>query len=856
MYKNSIHKMCTLHKSCLEFFRKGAFSVLKELYENIHFSSELPVKCFLSQHGRIPPHWHQSMELILVLEGEINAVADGERFSLKPEDLILINSNTVHELSAPAAVSIVLQFSPEVFDLTQENTDNLTFFCNSAVDPEPERYKRLRSIIALLVRNNASTNAGTAYKNSALYFYLIGELVEHFRASASETVKRKRKHAARMTAILEYIDEHYAENFSLSDLAERQQLSVPYLSSFFNKQMGIGFSRYYTDVKLEHAVYALTSTDDPIETVAAKSGFPESHAFVRAFKKKYGILPSVFRKQYTKQILASGSTSQTNYLKLEPTNYLHLLTRYLDAPALPSTEPVAVMDCRGCPEVSVLAPGKPLRHTFRQVTTVGRASDLLRQDILSMLQELQDAVGFRYIKFHGLLGDDMMPLSRDGAGNLHFNFTLIDQALENLQKMGLKPWVELSFMPSVLASDPGKTIFQLPFNTSPPADLEEWVLLVDRLVRHLISRFGQEEIVTWPFTVWCEPDTPTSMFGWEDPQLFFQFYRRTRQAVKAVCPDIAFGSPALLYMRHGADPIWMRHFFAFALKNGCCPEFLNIHYYADMLTDSDSRVGLASSSRLPMDHNDFRDFITAFQSLAAEYGFDHLPIYLTEWNLTFSHRNLINDTCYKSCYIAKNLLENYDRLESFGYWSLTDLLAENALPEELFHGGMGLFTLNGIRKPVFHLFRLLRLLGDDLLSQGEGYFVTRKGSGIRIITYHYVHYGSLFAAGEAFNITQTERYGIFDMSRKLSLTIPLTGLPAASYRLREFFLNREHGSAFDEWLKSGALPINAEEAAVLDQLASPGYHQTVVAPEDKTFRYCPTLEPLEVRLAVLEPECS
>ncbi len=831
--------------------------MLKELYESIHFSSNLPVRVFMSQHGYVKAHWHQSVELLLVLEGRVQATVDGERFILKPEDILLINTNTIHELDSPGSVSMVLQFSPDIFSQSSENMDALSFACNSAVDPSPERYQNLRSLIARLVQNNANVNAGTPYRNNAYYLLIVSELMTCFRCTATDSTKSKRNRASRMTSILEYIEAHYRENFSLSDLAEAQNLSVPYLSSFFNKQMGIGFSQYYTNVKLEHAVYSLTSTEDSIEAVGAANGFPEPHAFVRAFKKKYGCLPSTYRKQHNAAILNRGAIGQTNYIKLEPTNYLHLLKHYLDDSAMPSAPaaPAVTQKTLPVPGVNYRMHGKPLRHTFRTLTSVGRASDLLQEDILKMIRRMQENLHYRYIKFHGLFSDEMMVVTRLPNGGLQFNFTLIDRIIENLKDLDLKPWMQLSFMPTALASDPKKTIFQLPMNTSPPADMEEWISLVRILTVHLIQRFGKEEVVTWPFCVWSEPDTPASMFGWANHSLFWDFYRRTYQTVKSVCPEISFGSPAFLYMRHNADASWIRQFLAFTEKNKCRPDFLSVHYYADMLP-SDSvqeRVELLPRSRFPEDPNDFHDFIDDIQGIFQECGVGALPVYLAEWNFTFSHRNLINDTVFKSCYIFKNLLENYDRLESFGYWSLTDRIAENPMPDHLFHGGLGLFTVNGIRKPVFHAMRFFNMVGDELLARGEGYFITRKGRRITIFTYHYVHYGSLFAAGEGFDLTQAERYSIFDMTQKLSLSIELNHLPEKKYLRKEYILNREHGSAFDAWLATGAMPLTGYEAEILDGNCDPQLFQAEIVPENGTILYTPTLEPLEVRTTTFTP---
>lgn len=831
--------------------------MLKELYESIHFSSNLPVKMFISQFGYVKPHWHQSIELLMVLEGTTHANVDGESFTLQPEDIILINTNTIHEMESPGSVAIALQFSPEMFSLSGENPENLSFRCNSSVDGHPEKFDTLRTIIAQMVQNNSFTNAGTLYRNNALFLALAGELMTRFQSAITNTAQKKRKFASRMTSILEYIDNHYQENFSLSDLAGAHGLSVPYLSSFFNQQMGISFSQYYTNVKLEHAVHDLISSEDSIESIATANGFTEPHAFVRAFKKKYGSIPSAYRKQYQKEALNQGSIGTANYIQLEPSNFMHLLKRYLE-PALPAPAPSAptgYIRRDTLPIVYCDTEGTPLRHTFQTLTSVARASDLLQEDILNMIRRMQVNLHYRYIKFHGLFADEMMVVHRRADGHLRFNFALIDRVIENLAALGLKPWMQLSFMPTALASNPNKTVFELPMNTSPPADMEEWCSLVRSLVVHLIERFGIDEVADWPFCVWSEPDTPVSMFGWGNQQLFCEFYRRTYQTVKSVYPKISFGSPALLYMRQNGDAAWIRRFLSYTQKNRCQPDFLTVHYYADILT-GEGNINQENSklhSSFPQSPDDFHDFIDEIQGVFADCGMADRKIYLAEWNLTFSHRNLINDTAFKSCYIMKNLLENYDRLESFGYWMLTDRMTECPFPDALFHGGMGLMTYNGIRKPVFHALRFFNMVGDTLVAKGKGYFITRKGTQITVFTYNYLHYGSLFAAGDNFALTPTERYGIFDMNQKWAVSIPLAHLPNRKYIQKEYILNREHGSAFDAWLSSGALPLTGYEAEIMDSVCEPDFLQTEIVPEKGTIVYEPVLEPLEVRCTTFRP---
>lgn len=795
--------------------------------------------------GIVGSHWHKSLELLLVLDGQVEITVDGETFFLKSEDIILINSNSIHELHSQSAVMIAIQLSTSLFSLS-DDADNLVFDCNSVKSADQEIFGGIRYAIAQMLRQNTHRNNGTDYRNLSLSYFMISELMEHFRIQETEALKVKKKYMVRLTNIVDYIHQHYKESFSLNDLAENQQLSVPYLSSFFNKYMGINFSQYYTNVKLEHAIEELLNTENSIETIAMENGFTESHAFVRAFKKKYGMLPSAYRKENRSHGGNGAFPDNLNYLLVEPGNYLHLLTKYLPKEPMPGKPSQTEAHTVSIPPVSIKETVRSLRHTFKKFITVGRASDLLDENIRNMLRDIQSNIGYEYIKFHGILSDDMMVCSRDN-GKLHFHYTLTDMALDFLLSIHLKPLIQYSFMPKALASEPEKNIFQQPFNTSMPADMEEWNLLVQDFTLHLLRRYGKEEVLSWLFCVWNEPVTSRAMFGFGNQKDFLALYENTYRTVKSICPEIVFGSTSMLYMEnHGTE--WMENYLNYTVQHDCRPEFLNIHYYSDIIPlDENYYVGQSAVSQFPKRTDDFSLFIGSIKKIFKELGFGDLPIYLTEWNFTLSHRNLLNDTCFKSCYIMKNLLKNYDRLDSFGYWSLTDLLGENTLPASLFHGGLGIYTSNGLRKSVYYAFYFANMLGDDCLDSGDGYFITRKKDSVQIITYNYLHYGDLFASGELFDITETSRYSAFDMSKYQTFSMEFHDLPNGRYEVKEYFVNRHYGSVFDIWVRFGGIPADFRDAELLKSLCVPGFHAEYKTVEQGKLFYQTTLEPLEIR---------
>lgn len=835
---------------------------MEERHEIIEFPQDLQMKVFIHKIGNVARHWHRSIELLFVLEGQVHVGMDEKPFVLSPGDVILINSNSVHELYAEGgAVLIALQFKPELFRFSEGSPEDLEFNCNSSADQAPGRYDSIRWAIARMVVNNINRQPGIDYLNTGSCYYLMAELVTHFRCERDSLSHSRRKHARRLSEILAYVELHYAEDFNLSDLADSLQLSEQYLSVYFSKHMGVKFKQYYTDVKLNHALQDLTGTRHTLEHIAADNGFPEVHAFIRCFKNKFGVTPHAYRKEFLRQKSFPDTERGPDYLAVEPSNYLQDLLKYLpdsQPVSAPAAAPANFAKNVSVPPVNVGNTRRHLTHNFKNTMAVGRARDLLNRDIRGMLRDIQSAIGYRYIKFHGILSDDMEVCHRLPDGTLQFRYQAVDSALDFLLSVGLKPIVQLSFMPTALASDPDKTVFYHPFNTSPPRDMSEWTRLIADFTGHLVSRYGRREVAGWPFCVWCEPETSTKMFGFGNHALFCEFYKNTYDTVKSVCPDIRFGSPAFLYMRRHGEPAFLTSFIRYANSHGCRPDFMNIHYYSDIIPREavGMNVSNAPSSQFPKEPNDFAAFITDVRELFETMGVGGLPVYLTEWNLTLSHRNLISDTCFKSCYILKNLLENYDRLDSFGYWSLTDLLEENPPPDSghTFHGGLGIYTVNGVRKSVFYAFDFAGRLGDELLARGDGYFITRKNDRIQIITYNYVHYGGLFAAGDAIGVTLTSRYAPFDMSRRAAFSIPLSGLEDGRYTVREYFVNREYGSAFDLWVKMGAVPLSAADSELHSRACVPGFHAEYLACENGLLTYTPTLEPLEIRFAELSPE--
>lgn len=193
------------------------------------------------------------------------------------------------------------------------------------------------------------------------------------------------------------------------------------------------------------------------------------------------------------------------------------------------------------------------------------------------------------------------------------------------------------------------------------------------------------------------------------------------------------------------------------------------------------------------------------------------------------------------------------KLDSFGYWSLTDWMGEAPLPKELFFGGLGLFTVNGIPKASYYALWLLRQLGNTCIGKGDGWFATKQADRYIIMMYNYRHFSHLYALGERFDMTFTDRYTPFDPVQNLDVHLTLNDVENGDYLIRESFLNRKSGSAFDQWVDMGALELNTEqELRTLAALSTPSYSKYTVAAKNHTLELDAMLEMLEVRLITIE----
>jgi xylan 1,4-beta-xylosidase len=341
----------------------------------------------------------------------------------------------------------------------------------------------------------------------------------------------------------------------------------------------------------------------------------------------------------------------------------------------------------------------PLAHVWEHTVGSGRALLALRADWQAQLRRAREEIGFRRVRFHGLLSDEIGTLVEQ-KGALLYSFHNVDVVYDALLDMDVRPFVELSFMPTAIASGE-KTVFRYRGNVTPPNDLEAWSALVRRLCSHCLERYGKSEVRGWYFEVWNEPNLPDFWDGTRSD--YFTLYRDTARTIKELDPDLRVGGPAT------AKNEWLTEFLDYCGRHDVPVDFVTTHHYpTDDFDDpeDDTETQLARATRGALRQ----------QAAQSRRQVGDKPLFYTEWNSSSNSRDPLHDTPYAAAFVGKTVLEAAEIVQGYSFWTFTDVFDETYFPSLPFHGGFGLLNLHGIPKPAYRALEALHGVGEERLE--------------------------------------------------------------------------------------------------------------------------------------------
>jgi xylan 1,4-beta-xylosidase len=443
--------------------------------------------------------------------------------------------------------------------------------------------------------------------------------------------------------------------------------------------------------------------------------------------------------------------------------------------------------------INVAGPSTPFPHFWEQMFGSGRAVLSLRDSYRRDLDWVHQITGFQYVRFHAVFDDDMGVYDEDAQGNPVYNFSYVDQVYDGLLQHGVRPFVEISFMPRKLAALPVLHPFWYHPSPSPPKDYAKWDALITAFARHLIDRYGIAEVSKWYFEVWNEPNID---FWAGDPKqaTYFELYDHTARALKAVSPRIRVGGPAT------AQAAWAPEFIEHLSQGNVPADFFSTHVYGN---DSATDV-FGTNENIPRDKMVCRAVRKVHDQIKASAKPD-LPLIWSEYNASYKNEPEITDSVFMAPWLADTIRQCDGLVNIMSYWTFSDVFEEQGVVKKPFYGGFGLVAAGGLPKPAFNAFKVLHLLGDRRLPlQSEHALATIKGKSLILAAWNLVLPGKAGAPS--------------------SITFELHGL-SGQHSARVYRVDSAHGSLWNAYRKMGspATPTQAQIRQLRDaaQLASP-----------------------------------
>ena len=430
----------------------------------------------------------------------------------------------------------------------------------------------------------------------------------------------------------------------------------------------------------------------------------------------------------------------------------------------------------GAPEILVIdaaAPAHPFPHFWEHMFGSGRANLSLRESYRQDLREVKQVTEMEYVRFHAIFLDDMGVYDEDSEGRPVYNFSYVDQAYDGLLQNRVRPFVELSFMPKKLASKDALHAFWYKQNVAPPKDWNKWDDLIYQFTKHLVDRYGINEVQKWYFEVWNEPNIDFWV-GEPKQATYWELYDHSVAAIKRVNSGLRVGGPAT------AQAVWADAFIRHCAEKHIPVDFVSTHVYGN---DSAHDV-FGTNENIPRDQMVCRAVKKVHDQIKAS-ALPSLPLIWSEFNASYKNEPEITDSTYMGPWMANTIRQCEGLVDEMSYWTFSDVFEEQGVVKQPFYGGYGLIAAGGIPKPSFSAFKLLHHLGHERITLNSDSALATRGSD-----------GSLIIA--AWNLVAPGQPGLTKTIRMQFKNLP--GAHHASISR----VDRDHGDPHSAYEKMGS----------------------------------------------------
>ena len=758
---------------------------------DIHHKQEFEI-CFKKGMAE-REHMHQNVELIYVMEGCIRVYVLGKCFDLKSDDTIVINSNHRHSWAELEPSHLcVIRFD---YSMLLDNMDKklIFFYCNSAVE-NSDYYDGIRSIMEDLLSECAVNTDMMTFQKKSILYRLTHYLTSYFMSdsvSGSDSEKD-----FRIEKMIQYINANYNRPIPLSELAALLHMAPTSFSRFFKKSVGLSFVEYINNVRLHFAMEDVLYTDHSVVWIASTHGFTNASAFCRRFKALYGMPPLAFRKK----------KSQIGELTQADENDQEFLKKYLrrnESGIWKSGRAQCVSFC-----VSVKN-GSLWRIPWNKSICLGVASELESGRMQEQIAEAKKDLQFTCGRLLGLFDEKMNYRENHAAGIS--NYAHIDNVLDFLVSQKIHPVISLDNKPQSVMKGINTFVYEKKSEMIFKS-LTECVGILDDFLEHIVHRYGMGEVQEWQFDCWWDEFCENTMgIPGDFPDIFSAIYKTVKRRI-----------PGALVGGCGLSPAISKDKFFSLLQRWVLqeitPDFISINLFPYSRVDVSKKL---EGKRRHTADEFFVSEIRLCRNMLSSVGWENVPLYISEWNMSMSQRNLFNDTCGKAALMARLMGHIGDSVDFAAYLWLSDYTGIYTDTRKLLAGGMGLLTADGVPKPAYYAIKFMGLLGNVLLHREKYDIVTAAGEyEYRILCFNPKDLSYKYYTLEENVISRQE--DIFENQDLLEINLTLEDVLDGEWNVKEYRMAPWRNSVFEAWQEMG-LPddLSPEDICYLKRVCLP-----------------------------------
>lgn len=730
-----------------------------------------------------------------VLDGSmtITMIPDNQTFRLNKEEVIYIAPDVPFSIHVKSPVLLLAAIFHPCFLLEHLGFKWEHICCNSTTGQHKD-YKQIISHLAPLTFLPSDSDRIMSNYTYAKTFEFLHILEKYYIEPITESDPDACD--ASIFALKNFFNEHYMDNFSLSDVAAEFNYTPPYLSSLIKKKLHITFQEYITSCRLEAAFLYIKYTNDPFQKIYVVCGFSNQSSFLQAFKKKYGCSAEEWRLQHPlKDLLCfPDSFSVINSASLSRDylfNYINYDAYSPSSREVHSTEETVAIraDVQNYCDVD---------FRTNEMLNLGSATDFNKPSFRNHIARFQEAQHFKYGRFSDIL---LVVSSIYIHDRLFYDFSRAFQIFDFLRNIHMLPLIELGNKPfHIYKLDETKISDYNIYNNDETYDAHAEKILPE-LLSACVARYGFDEVSTWKFELWRRY-SPNMEFI-EPAAEYVQRFSKIASILKSKLPDVALGGPGFnMFM----NPNILRE-LSLAFRNQTyTPDFYSAYYFPysgkDIINPprADKKVEYHVSESI----HDMAAKTTYLRRLLDSQSLSQTPLYITEYSAFISESNTLNDSVYPALFIIYQALNNYRTVNMCAYWLVSDISLEYHNPASILFGGNGLISRDGLFKPSCFAYTLLDMLGSQLVSQGDHYVITRDDDGtIQILLYYIGQLDSDFARSPSEHDLLIYPYSPFTKQFPSSFSIELENMHPGYHIIKEYRLSMEYGSIINSWKNLG-----------------------------------------------------